>query len=787
MSTPSNPPQDSQPVSANRQPNAPGNPVYVHVVNFAEVNAKLDEVKDQLSTDLQAIDATLQTTVTDAVNAVNTTLQTTIEDSLQAIEDQIAALEASGDANSAAEIAALQACCDTLEAAIAALQAANDQSGDDIVTAIQAQQAALEAALDALQAANDQSGDDIVAAIQAAQAALEVSLQAVQDQIETEGDETQAAIATQQAAITAAIAALQASNEGNFATLIADLGTTRTDLLAALASLEASNEDSRDQVIAAIAALQASNETDFAATIAAIQDSRDVVEAAIQALQAANDQSGDDIVAAIQAHQSSMETQAEAIRNEVEVQGDETQAAIAALEATLTSCCTTLSTGLDDIETAITTEGDETQALLQELIDAQTAGQRKVQVWDDENTHHAIVNHFGALASMPWHRVVGGSFGGAALDTTRWEQTLVGGGSVTVSDGVLTLTTGTSNGDRARVQSIDVTRFISNQVSFMQTGVRLDTVPTPANQRFRWGLYDETGQNGFFLELLNGILSAVTVKSGTETSRVVSTSWNGNDAFSIGTTNTTYWISYSAGRILWMRNTGNGHELLHAQSAGADNILFADIDRTWRIYYEVINQGAVTGPASLIVRGTGQNVMGIGEFIQAENVARDIDDETLLQGVAALLIGEKDLGGGYAGVNVHHDAKGTSVIVAQGHRLGQIFGRTAQSITIDSFSGDGSLFTLPAGKVFYCTGYAWTMENSSTTSQGKAIIRNGNGGARRIPIVANEASSLGGTEVASGSGSFPDQPLPFTSNPYFDAISGSITVEGILIGYLEDA
>lgn len=221
---------------------------------------------------------------------------------------------------------------------------------------------------------------------------------------------------------------------------------------------------------------------------------------------------------------------------------------------------------------------------------------------DREMNANAHISHFGALKTSPTYPVLKANFPGAALDTSLWDSSFAGTGSITVEKGVGRLFTGTGSTGSVKLISDNQGIFEAGQVTVYQSGVYAGT--GVSNNTRRWGLMDAAEQNGLFFEWSGTTFQVTARKGGVDTS-VVMSNFSGNQ-WSPGNSNNTFRIHYSAGRALFQRAAQGKIVTLHAFVNSAYPLV-NDLDMG--LYYENTNSGN-TSNVELRVRGASSSVFG---------------------------------------------------------------------------------------------------------------------------------------------------------------------------------
>ena len=159
----------------------------------------------------------------------------------------------------------------------------------------------------------------------------------------------------------------------------------------------------------------------------------------------------------------------------------------------------------------------------------------------------------------------------------------------------------------------------------------------------------------------------------------------------------------------------------------------------------------------------------------------------------SVLTGEADDGSGdFKNVSVHVDDTGTSIAVGQGHRISEMFGRSPVKISngATAVTSSSLLYTVPEGKRLQIHSITATIANSSTMAAGRALIRNAttaNTGDVIFPLAVNQTSVTAGavSPAVNAFNSYPE-PIPVTSGLYINIVTGSLTLDFVIVGYLED-
>ena len=272
---------------------------------------------------------------------------------------------------------------------------------------------------------------------------------------------------------------------------------------------------------------------------------------------------------------------------------------------------------------------------------AQPQGRNNATIEDKQMQSKAHVSHFGALKVSPTYPVLKANFPGSAIDTSLWDSSFVGTGSITVEKGVGRLFTGTGTTGSVKLISDDQGIFEAGQITVYQSGVYAGA-GVASNTR-RWGMMDASEQNGLFFEW-DGTTFQITARKGGTDSSVTTANFNGNANWEPGNSNNTYRIHYSAGRALFQR-ASNGQIILLHKFINSAYPLVDDLDMG--LYYENTNSGNNTS-VELRVRGASTSVFGELPTTRPESSINSEDVLTLNKSV----ITGRSLSGTYKNIGV---------------------------------------------------------------------------------------------------------------------------------------
>ncbi len=170
-----------------------------------------------------------------------------------------------------------------------------------------------------------------------------------------------------------------------------------------------------------------------------------------------------------------------------------------------------------------------TGEVLPQTLDARGALKVGVKSLQDEFGFQGSFTPMNDLKVAEAYRLVGVPFG-AANDANFWTLSNSGTGSATsVSGGIATLTSGTTNSGYGQIASVRLARFVFAHPHLFRALVRLPDA-TELNNTRRWGAFTvstNTPQNGFYFSVGDtGALSVNAVTGGTPTT-VTSGDFNG--------------------------------------------------------------------------------------------------------------------------------------------------------------------------------------------------------------------------------------------------------------------
>jgi hypothetical protein len=162
----------------------------------------------------------------------------------------------------------------------------------------------------------------------------------------------------------------------------------------------------------------------------------------------------------------------------------------------------------------------------------------------DTFDREVIASPMGQLNTVQATRLVGAGFGdGTVLDSNFWGSTAVGTGTIITGGNQVTLSTGAVVASSGTLRSSRSGRYVGANANYYRSNLRIPST-TGANRR-RWGAY--TATDGYFFEFNGTTLSLVCRKSGSDSNRVASGSFNGDagSTYTLSSTATTYEICWT--------------------------------------------------------------------------------------------------------------------------------------------------------------------------------------------------------------------------------------------------
>jgi hypothetical protein len=153
-----------------------------------------------------------------------------------------------------------------------------------------------------------------------------------------------------------------------------------------------------------------------------------------------------------------------------------------------------------------------------------------------------------------------------------------------------------------------------------------------------------------------------------------------------------------------------------------------------------------------------------------------------------VIVGQEGTSGGFNNVSVAPTSNDSGTYynlqVVSGARPSQLPGRTPIKIVLDE-TADALVYTVTVGKTLYITDMSVFVENDNTSTKGRVELQNGTiaGSTLVYAMLVQEAANSQTAVVTQGQAFI--EPLEFDTGVFVDAISGTITLTGVLNGYEE--
>ena len=158
---------------------------------------------------------------------------------------------------------------------------------------------------------------------------------------------------------------------------------------------------------------------------------------------------------------------------------------------------------------------------------------------DLQSEHTAHVSHFGALKAATTIPVLKANFPGTALNTDIWNEITANSASLTVDNGLATLSSGTNSAGSEKLISVKQGRFEAGQITVFQSGVNAGA--GIADNKRKWGMITADEQDGLYFQWNGTTFQIVSLKGGSETTVDVD-NFNKDTTFEPSDANNTYRI-----------------------------------------------------------------------------------------------------------------------------------------------------------------------------------------------------------------------------------------------------
>lgn len=199
----------------------------------------------------------------------------------------------------------------------------------------------------------------------------------------------------------------------------------------------------------------------------------------------------------------------------------------------------------------------------------------------------------GEVTAVPLYKLAGDVFTGNPLDTNFWTPTLGTGGTTTVANGELTISTGTTANNAVELTSVRVARYSGLAPNKFRSVVQLPDAGVINNVR-HWGLW--TATSGATFEMNGTTFQVVTRKGGVD-SVITNGNFNGQwgKTFTPGLTAHFYEIIYQPRQVIWVADNKIIHTLSASTTPWTDELHLP-------IHYGNVNSGGLATNVSFSVR-----------------------------------------------------------------------------------------------------------------------------------------------------------------------------------------
>lgn len=292
-----------------------------------------------------------------------------------------------------------------------------------------------------------------------------------------------------------------------------------------------------------------------------------------------------------------------------------------------------------------------------------------------------------------------------AISANAVTSTVTNGGTVAVSNGLCTLTTGTNVSGTAKLNTTGSIRYSPGREIYC-TFTAAFTTPSHVNSYQRAGLYD--ANNGFFLGF-EGTTFGVTRRSGAADTFVSSLNGDPMDG-------TVLSIFTSGGTpVVWDKTKLNVYRIRFGW-LGAGSVTFEILspDDQWVVIHAIRYPNTAAVPS-----------------IRDPNLPITMDAAKAAADAASLVISTSSWDAG---------------TTESPHSFGpeSVKGRTYVNAALLSQTTDQTLYTVTAGRTLRVTGLTLTFANTSTANAATLSITDGAGGALRFPFHMPAANATGG-------------------------------------------
>jgi hypothetical protein len=199
-----------------------------------------------------------------------------------------------------------------------------------------------------------------------------------------------------------------------------------------------------------------------------------------------------------------------------------------------------------------------------------------------------LSDEFGSLRTAKTVRLAGNAFVGSTLDPNFIASAVTGSGSVTQSNGVVTLATGATANSTAAANTVATARHFGPASNEFLGNIQLGDTGTANNAR-RWGAFN--GTDGFYFKLSGSVVSVAAMIGGVETA-IPSTAWNTSQTVPVLTNINLYRIVWTPARTHFFINSTLVHLMTATTAYLADTLNLP-------VWIDNVNSGGATANVSI--------------------------------------------------------------------------------------------------------------------------------------------------------------------------------------------
>lgn len=373
-------------------------------------------------------------------------------------------------------------------------------------------------------------------------------------------------------------------------------------------------------------------------------------------------------------------------------------------------------------------------------------GNLKISLEETSNNVNSIlsadraVNGAGIVATRLKRLTADFSNSLASNDVT---STVTSTGSVTVSNSVALISTGTGVTSSAKLNTNQSNKHFSGRETYFYFSARF-TTPTSANSNQRIGGFD--ANNGTFVGY-QGLTFGITIRKGGVDSFTAQTSFN-NDLLN-GNPNSNFRRNHVPETLDPTKL--NTYRFRYGWSTGIAEFEILSPDGAWVSFHRFRFANQVTSPATLTA--------SLPITAEVTKSAADATD---------LIIGTSVWDGG-------------TVEDSNSYGIEERNGRKYITTNVVGQTTSQSVYTVSTGRILKVTSIILSVSNSSLVATGQLNIRDGNGGTILLPLTTppstNQANAGNNIQMT-----FP-VPLRFSTALYAQVASGTLTYSVMFVGY----